>query len=82
MIEEKENISIPINSNAEMNRINDPMVRDNIYTFIGIDIGKYFIDVYCSLNNITFFKYISLFFSYGNKQITLITIIRSLRKWF
>jgi hypothetical protein len=54
MIEEKENISTPINYNAEMNRINDHMVRDNIYTFIDIDIGKYFIDVYCSLNNITF----------------------------
>jgi transposase len=49
MVEEKENISI---FNVGMGDV-IAMANggDNISTFIGIDVGKFSIDVYCSLNN-------------------------------
>jgi hypothetical protein len=52
MIKEKENIST-FNSSGFDVGISDviPNGRNDISTFIGIDVGKYSIDVYCSLNN-------------------------------
>jgi transposase len=47
--------------------------RKNISTFIGIDIGKYFLDIYCSLNN-RYYQHIP------NDKVSIESLINDLKK--
>ena len=61
------------NTNNSNNNNNSSNSSNPIDTFIGIDVGKYFIDVYCSLNN----KY---YLHMANDKTSIKSLITNLKK--